>query len=201
MNNGTSTSPASEVLQSGEWEITGYSADVTNAGNKHYATIKVNKEGSPLKDQTFNLYYTITPLTITSADVTLQEKVVLDKSFTKASEYELPVTVIAKSNDRKTTIATLTSSDYTVNYKFMNGKKAGSNTPGHKIYATVTITNPNFVGTLGKKKDVVTSEKGTELVSGLLNDSNIVMNKTSYVYTGGKITPDFKVMVGTLDLE
>ena len=124
VNNGTSTSPASEVLQSGEWEITGYSADVTNAGNKHYATIKVNKEGSPLKDQTFNLYYTITPLTITSADVTLQEKVVLDKSFTKASEYELPVTVIAKSNDRKTTIATLTSSDYTVNYKFMNGKKA-----------------------------------------------------------------------------
>ncbi|MDB6460945.1 MULTISPECIES: hypothetical protein [Blautia] len=201
VNNGTSTSPASEVLQSGEWEITGYSADVTNAGNKHYATIKVNKEGSPLKDQTFNLYYTITPLTITSADVTLQEKVVLDKSFTKASEYELPVTVIAKSNDRKTTIATLTSSDYTVNYKFMNGKKAGSNTPGHKIYATVTITNPNFVGTLGKKKDVVTSEKGTELVSGLLNDSNIVMNKTSYVYTGGKITPDFKVMVGTLELE
>ena len=27
------------------------------------------------------------------------------------------------------------------------------------------------------------------------------MNKTSYVYTGGKITPDFKVMVGTLELE
>ena len=195
------TSTAVEPLQKGEWEITGYSSDVTNAGDKHYVTIKVNKDNSPLKDQTFNLYYTITPLNILTDDVTLQEKVVLDKSFTKASEYELPVNVIAKSADRKTTVATLTSSDYTVSYKFMNGNNVGSNTPGHKIYATVTITNPNFVGTLGNKKSVVTSKKGTELVSGLLNDSNIVMNKTSYVYTGGKITPDFKVMVGTLELE
>ena len=70
-SNGSATSTASETLQSGEWEITGYSSDVTNAGDKHYATIKVNKTGSPLKDQTFNLYYTITPLTITAADVTL----------------------------------------------------------------------------------------------------------------------------------
>jgi len=96
-SNGSATSTASETLQSGEWEITGYSSDVTNAGDKHYATIKVNKTGSPLKDQTFNLYYTITPLTITAADVTLQEKVILDKSYSKASEYALPVTVVAKT--------------------------------------------------------------------------------------------------------
>ena len=200
-SNGSATSTASETLQSGEWEITGYSSDVTNAGDKHYATIKVNKTGSPLKDQTFNLYYTITPLTITAADVTLQEKVILDKSYSKASEYALPVTVVAKSKDRKATIATLSSSDYTVDYKFMNGSAAGKNTVGHQIFATVTITNPNFVGNLNAKKLVVTSEKGTKLVSGLLDDSNIVMNKSSYVYTGGKIAPDFKVMIGTLELE
>ena len=43
--------------------------------------------------------------------------------------------------------------------------------------------------------------KKTKIKAPVLTNASVVLTQDSYTYTGGKITPSFKVMDGTLELQ
>ena len=181
------------VYQSDAWEIVDYK-DNKDAGT---ATAIVKTKEGDFANRQFAISFTITPLQVEAKNVAVPKNVVYDKSIKAASEYGLPVSVKATSRTGKSTSIDLTDKDFSVAYDYVETSK---NRIGNTIQAVVTVTNKNYI-TTGLKRESVSAEKTTKIVGGILEDSFIKLNKTSYVYTGGKITPDFKVMNDTLELE
>ena len=95
---------------------------------------------------------------------------------------------------------TLTDSDYTVNYKWENDND--TNAVGTKIVTSITITNPNYIYGLDsndiKLTHKVTASTKTEITAKQLSDSMVVINPSSYTYTGGKIIPTYAVIDGAI---
>ena len=80
------------------------------------------------------------------------------------------------------------------------------NVIGNSITSVITITNKNYIyGTADGK--TYTVQKGssnfvgeTKIVAKKLTDSMVVVNPSSYVYTGGKIVPTYSVVDGAIAL-
>ena len=205
-------------LDPSEYEITGYSNNI-NATAKYerdstsgkmvakptaYATIKT-AEGSTFGGKTANIAFLITPLTVT--DVTVPNSVAINKTYTKAEEYKVPVTVIAKDATGKKVVKTLDAADYKVDYEFVDDdinsatKGTAKNELHDKIRATVTVTNPNYIeGTTDGKTFAPTTKPESTIVAKKLTDAMVVVTPSTYTYTGGKITPVYTVVDGAIVL-
>ena len=207
----------SEVLQTSEWEITGYTnntnATTYNADGSVKNTAKANIKilSGKYQGETKTLDFTITPLTVTAADITVPSTVSYNKAYTEAKEYKLPVKVVAKNSAGKV-VKTLDAADYTVTYSFKDGdpnydadgkpseNSEAKNEINDKIAYSVKITNTNFVKG-GDKFDLTnTAAKMTTIKAKALADSMVSVNPSSYVYTGGTIVPSYVVMDGPLVL-
>ena len=204
-------------LDPSEYEITGYSNNI-NATAKYekdasdnmvaqptaYATIKT-AEGSTFGGKTANIAFLITPLIVT--DVTTPDSVAINKTYTKAEEYKVPVTVIAKDSTGKKVVKTLDAADYKVDYEFVDDntlsatKGTAKNELYDKIKATVTVTNPNYIsGTTDGKTVVPVTKPESVIVAKKLTDAMVVVTPSTYTYTGGKITPTYAVVDGAIVL-
>ena len=207
-------------LQKGEWEIVGYSnnteastygwAGVSSApyNYTHRASvqIKVTQSGT-FYGKTCSLYFNIAPLKVTGDTITVPKTTSYDKANKKASDYKLDVTVKAKDSNGKTVAVPVTA--YTTTSKFVdaNGKDA-ENGLDTQIQTTVVLKDHNYIyvdktndyDTNGKTQSVKAG-KTTTIKAPVLTNASVVLTQDSYTYTGGKITPSFKVMDGTLELQ
>ena len=219
---GTATSPAKTVtLQKGEWEIVGYSNNIeaSTYGNtsatvapysyKKYASvqIKVTQSGT-FYGKTCSLNFEIAPLKVSSDTITVPKTTSYDKANRKASDYKLDVTVNAKDSNNKT--ITVPASAYTTTAKFLDStnQETDENAKENTIETTVVLKDHNYIyvdsnkdyDSNGKTQSVV-ADKKTTIKAPLLTNASVVLTQDSYTYTGGKITPSFKVMDGTLELQ
>ena len=207
-------------LQKGEWEIVGYSnnTEASTYGNAGVSSapynytrrasvqIKVTQSGT-FYGKTCNLYFDIAPLKVTGDTITVPKTTSYDKSNKKASDYKLDVTVKAKDSNGKTVAVPVTA--YTTTSKFVdaNGKDA-ENGLDTQIQTTVVLKDHNYIyvdktndyDTNGKTQSVKAG-KTTTIKAPVLTNASVVLTQDSYTYTGGKITPSFKVMDGTLELQ
>ena len=126
-----------------------------------------------------------------------------NESYKNASDYKVALTVVAKDREGKKVQKTLAADDFTVKYDW---EKAEGNVKHNNILSTVTITNKNYIygTTNGKTYTVKATGKdytgATEIVAKKLTDSMVVVNPSSYTYTGGKITPNYAVIDGVVVL-
>ena len=213
----------SKTLNTDAYEITGYTNNI-NATTKYdtvkgklvpaadaYVNIKITS--GTYKDQVVAVPFTITPLEVKSSYITIPEDVSINKAYTKASEYNIPVTVIAKDSTGKKVEKTLSADDFTVKYDFVTSAGAeGQNNLDNYIRATVTIKNPNYIlGTsngktveIAKGNDKNTSalkiKEWTKIVARKLTDTMVTVNPSTYTYTGGKIVPTYSVVDGAIVL-
>ena len=208
-----------ETLKDDEWEITGYSNNVNaskyNASGEAttfgYVEIKV-KGDSSYANQTYKVPFEIQPLLVTEDTVTVPKTISYNKgySLTDASDYKVPVVVVAKDATGKI-VKTLTSDDYSIKYEYKNAnnKNGARNEIGDTIQATVTIKNDNYKGFTTKKVNnqtttvqnvKVQASKTTEITAKALADSMIKVEPSSYTYTGGNIIPEFYVADGVVVL-
>ena len=209
-----------ETLKDDEWEITGYSNNVNaskyDANGKAttfgYVEIKV-KGDSSYANQTYKVPFEIQPLLVTRDTITVPKTISYNKGYssTDASDYKVPVVVVAKDATGKI-VKTLTADDYTVKYEYVNAnnKNGATNEIGDKIQATVTIKNDNYKGFTtvkdGKGQDktvqnvTVSATNSTEITAKALADSMIKVEPSSYTYTGGNIIPEFYVADGVVVL-
>ena len=212
----------SEELGSDAYEITGYTNNV-NATKKYktkngslqpvataYVNIKITS--GTYKDQTASVAFLINPLEVTSEYVTVPKNISINKTYTKASDYKVPVTVVAKDHVTGTNshkiVKTLEASDYKVEYEFVDGgtKSATNGTAKNELHdyikTTVTITNTNYIfGTKnGKTVTDIVAKNNTEITAKQLTDSMVVVTPSTYTYTGGKITPTYAVIDGAIAL-
>ena len=220
---GTLTSPAKTVtLQKGEWEIVGYSNNIeaSTYGNtsataapysyKKYASvqIKVTQSGT-FYGKTCSLNFEIAPLKVSSDTITVPKTTSFDKANRKASDYKLDVTVNAKDSNNKT--ITVPASAYTTTAKFLDAttkQETDENAKENIIETTVVLKDHNYIyvdsskdyDSNGKTQSVV-ADKKTTIKAPVLTNASVVLTQDSYTYTGGKITPSFKVMDGTLELQ
>ena len=207
-------------LQKGEWEIVGYSnnTEASTYGNAGVSSapynytrrasvqIKVTQSGT-FYGKTCNLYFNIAPLKVTGDTITVPKTTSYDKANKKASDYKLDVTVKAKDSNGKTVAVPVTA--YTTTSKFVdaNGKDA-ENGLDTQIQTTVVLKDHNYIyvdktndyDTNGKTQSVKAG-KTTTIKAPVLTNASVVLTQDSYTYTGGKITPSFKVMDGTLELQ
>ena len=206
------------TLQKGEWEIVGYSnnTEASTYGSttatqapysyKKYASvqIKVTQSGT-FYGKTCNLYFEIAPLRVSSDTINVPKTTSYDKSNKNASDYKLDVTVNAKDSNGKT--VAVPASAYTTTSKFVKADGSdGENTIDDKIQTTVVLKNHNYIygnyDENGKTQSVpVSVSKATTIKAPVLTNASVVLTQDSYTYTGGKITPSFKVMDGTLELQ
>ncbi len=209
-----------ETLKDDEWEITGYSNNINaskyDANGKAttfgYVEIKV-KGDSSYANQTYKVPFEIQPLLVTGDTITVPKTISYNKGYssTDASDYKVPVVVVAKDATGKI-VKTLTADDYTVKYEYVNAnnKNGATNEIGDKIQATVTIKNDNYKGFTtvkdgnGQDKTVqnvtVSATNSTEITAKALADSMIKVEPSSYTYTGGNIIPEFYVADGVVVL-
>ena len=210
----------SEKIGTDAYEITGYTNNV-NATKKYaadgktplpsaYVNIKITS--GTYKDQTASVAFLINPLEVTSEYVTVQKNISINNTYTKASEYQVPVTVVAKDHVTGTAshkiVKTLDAADYKVEYKFVDGgaNSASAGTATNELHdyirTTVTITNTNYIyGTKnGKTIDNLNAKNDTEITAKQLTDSMVVVTPSTYTYTGGKITPNYAVIDGAIAL-
>ena len=205
-----------EKLDPNAYEITGYTNN-TNASEllntataagakdeyraKAYANIKITS--GTYKDQTAAIPFTIEPLKVAASYITVPKDVAFNESYKNASDYKVALTVVAKDKDGKKVQKTLTADDFTVKYDW---EKTEGNVKHNNILSTVTITNKNYIygTTNGKTYTVKATGKdytgATEIVAKKLTDSMVVVNPSSYTYTGGKITPNYAVIDGAIVL-
>jgi len=206
------------TLQKGEWEIVGYSnnTEASTYGSttatqapysyKKYASvqIKVTQSGT-FYGKTCNLYFEIAPLRVSSDTINVPKTTSYDKSNKNASDYKLDVTVNAKDSNDKT--VAVPASAYTTTSKFVKADGSdGENTIDDKIQTTVVLKDHNYIygnyDENGKTQSVpVSVSKATTIKAPVLTNASVVLTQDSYTYTGGKITPSFKVMDGTLELQ
>ena len=209
-----------ETLKDDEWEITGYSNNINaskyDANGKAttfgYVEIKV-KGDSSYANQTYKVPFEIQPLLVTGDTITVPKTISYNKGYssTDASDYKVPVVVVAKDATGKI-VKTLTADDYTVKYEYVNANKknGATNEIGDKIQATVTIKNDNYKGFTtvkdnnGQNKTVqnvkVPATNSTEITAKALADNMIKVEPSSYTYTGGNIIPEFYVVDGAIIL-
>ena len=185
-------------IDTNNYEIIDWSNNI-NASDDAYVTVKV-LDGD-FKDKTFNLPFTIKPLEISQDTVTVPETISYDKSYTTANEYKVPLIVTADSPD-KTIVKGLSENDFTVEYKFVDGKDSDTvgtakNEIHDEIQATITVTNTNYVTDNKADSKTITLDDKTEIVAKALTDSMVKVNPSSYTYTGAAITPDYYVIDGT----
>ena len=113
-----------------------------------YVEIKV-KGDSSYANQTYKVPFEIQPLLVTGDTITVPKTISYNKGYssTDASDYKVPVVVVAKDATGKI-VKTLTADDYTVKYEYVNANKknGATNEIGDKIQATVTIKNDNYKG-------------------------------------------------------
>ena len=214
-----STSPdntTTEKLDPNAYEITGYTNNTnaselvnTNATDPTknsyrttaYANIKITS--GTYKDQTAAIPFIIEPLKVEASYITVPKDVSFNESYKNASDYKVALTVVAKDREGKKVQKTLAADDFTVKYDW---EKAEGNVKHNNILSTVTITNKNYIygTTNGKTYTVKATGKdytgATEIVAKKLTDSMVVVNPSSYTYTGGKITPNYAVIDGVVVL-
>ena len=205
-----------EKLDPNAYEITGYTNN-TNASEllntataagakdeyraKAYANIKITS--GTYKDQTAAIPFTIEPLKVAASYITVPKNVAFNESYKNASDYKVTLTVVAKDREGKKVQKTLAADDFTVKYDW---EKTEGNVKHNNILSTVTITNKNYIygTTNGKTYTVKATGKdytgATEIVAKKLTDSMVVVNPSSYTYTGGKITPNYAVIDGVIVL-
>ena len=183
-----------DKLEAGDWKIVGYSNNVNAYDaetNPTHAWVKIEILDSTYAGQTVNVAFDIEKLAIKEASA--PKTISYNKTFTDAEEYQVPVTVIAEDSKKSYEI-TLDESDYKVTYAYKT--TADGNKVGNEITSTVTILNDNFT-----KNDVTSvAANDTEIVAKALTDAMIQVNPSSYTYTGGKITPEFEVIDGSIVL-
>lgn len=198
------------------YEITGYTNNTnaselvnTNATDPTknsyrttaYANIKITS--GTYKDQTAAIPFIIEPLKVEASYITVPKDVSFNESYKNASDYKVALTVVAKDREGKKVQKTLAADDFTVKYDW---EKAEGNVKHNNILSTVTITNKNYIygTTNGKTYTVKATGKNytgaTEIVAKKLTDSMVVVNPSSYTYTGGKITPNYAVIDGAIVL-
>ena len=205
-----------EKLDPNAYEIIGYTNN-TNASEllntataagakdeyraKAYANIKITS--GTYKDQTVAIPFIIEPLKVEASYITVPKDVAFNESYKNASDYKVTLTVVAKDREGKKVQKTLTADDFTVKYDW---EKTEGNVKHNNILSTVTITNKNYIygTTNGKTYTVKATGKdytgATEIVAKKLTDSMVVVNPSSYTYTGGKITPNYAVIDGAIVL-
>ena len=204
-----------EQLPPESYEIIGYSNNVNactyNSSNvlKKEALVNIKINEGNFANTTCSLGFTIKPLTVTAKDITVPASISINKRYTKASEYQVPVTVVAKNTNGKT-VKTLSTDDYTVKYDFVTSTAAeGQNDFDNYIRATVTVKNTNYIlGTSDGKTVTITKGAGattptnewTKIVAKKLTDSMVVVTPSTYTYTGGTITPTYAVIDGSIVL-
>ena len=199
------------TIQKAHYEIVSYDKNTNAAtyddeGNvltQSDVVVKILPGAGSFENETFTVHFEIQPLTVSDATVTVPKTISYNSNYTKAEEYKVPLIVTAKDSTGKI-VKGLTENDFTVKYEFVDGTNKPENNVAQnelhdKIKATLTITNPNFVGPKGKVKSVVLTDT-TEIVAKALTDSMIQINPSSYTYTGGNIIPEFVVLDGALVL-
>ena len=197
------------TLDTDAYEITGYSNNVnastiydSNYKPQANATVNIKITKGVYEGKTCSVKFTIMPLEVLPKYITVAKTTSINKSYTTAAEYKLPVTVVAKDETGKKVAKTLTASDYTVDYKWE--QDGATNAVGTEIKTTVTITNPNYI--LGTNKDdigkthKVEAGNTTKITAKQLTDAMVVVNPSSYTYTGGKIVPNYAVLDGAIAL-
>ena len=191
------------------YEITGYTNNV-NATTKYesvssklqpkadaYVNIKIT-DGT-YKGQVASVPFLIKPLEVKATYITVPEDVSINDTYTKASEYNVPVTVVAKDETGKKVEKTLSADDFTVKYDFTNA--AYGNKLNNNIRATVTVTNKNYIlNTTNAKTVTVVANRFTKIVARKLTDAMVTINPSTYTYTGGKIVPSYAVVDGAVVL-
>ena len=202
----------SDSLQSGEWEIVGYSNNInanvydeegTDSNHlvgavgtpvKSQATVNIKLTGKSYSGQVISVPFNILPLKVTEADIQVPSTISYNKGYKDAGDYKVPVTVVAKAPNGKNT-KTLDAKDFTVKYAYESGKNNAFDT---EIVTKVTVTNTNYIldSADATKSAEITATAKTKIVAKALTDSMVVANPATYTYTGGKITPTYYVMDG-----
>ena len=200
-----------------QYEITGYSNNVNASKYKDNtatldkkAVVNIKITGGTFENKTCTVKFGITPLKVDNTYVTMASDISYNKGYTTGDEYKPAVTVVAKdvATSGKKVEKTLSADDYTVKYEIVNANgNSADNLIGNYIKATVTITNSNYIYRDTQKGSVVvynvaspTSTKWTKIVAKKLTDSMVVVNPSSYTYTGGKIEPNYSVVDGAIVL-
>ena len=202
-----------EELQDNQYDIVGYSNNVNaskyndsgKATTWGYVEIKIKGESSH-SGQTYKIPFEIQPLTVSTESVTVPKTVTYNKGYsdTNAGDYNVQLVVTAKDKTGKI-VKGLSTDDYTVKYEYVDGgaKSATNGTAKNelhdKIKATITVKNSNFVGEEGKIIEIPMTQF-TEIVEKAITSDMIKINPSSYVYTGGNITPTYTVLDGAIAL-
>ena len=204
------------IIDTSAYEITGYSNNI-NASKYYDGTSTLNKKAvvnikitsGTYENKTCAVTFGITPLKVDNTYVTMASEVSYNKGYTTGAEYKPSVTVVAKDTTGKKIEKTLSADDYTVKYDIVNQSgSSASNNIGNYIKATVTVTNSNYIYKETKNNTVttynvaspLTYEKWTKIVAKKLTDAMVVVNPSSYTYTGGKIEPTYSVVDGAIVL-
>ena len=133
--------------------------------------------------------FEITPANVSDDTVSVAAKVVYNPVYTKASQYAPSVVVKAYNTAKPAKEFILEEGkDFTVSYSFTDGE----NGLDKRITSNIRITNPNFRG--NEKRVVKTG--ATVISKKQFGDLNIVLNQSSYTYTGGVIIPDITITDG-----
>ena len=201
----TDTTVDTETLRNDQWTITGYEKN-TDAGTA-YAIVKIGGN-STYANQTVKVPFTIKPLIVSEATVTVPKTITYNKGYSAASDYQVPLVVTAKDPSGKI-VKGLSSADYTIAYEYTDPStvtdaitKAGTHNVKHnKIKATVTILNKNFIASNDTLVlPIADTAKHTEIVAKALNNDMIKLTPDTYTYTGGNIIPEFYVTDGAFVL-
>ena len=202
-------------FQSDQWEFTGnytnnvnaatYNEDGTIIKTLAYAEVKILGNNS-YTGQTVQVPFEILPLTVTESSVTVPKTITYNQGYAEAKDYNVQLVVTAKDTTGKI-VKGLSADDYTVKYEYVDGTNTPENTVAQNelhdyIKATITVKNPNFAGTRGKVVEIPmkTKEKWSEIVEKAITGDMIKINPSSYVYTGGNITPTYTVLDGAIAL-
>ena len=208
-----------EKLDPNAYEITGYTnntnaSELTNTNNvdpkkntyRTTALANIKITSGTYKDQTAAIPFIIEPLKVEASYITVPKDVSFNESYKNASDYKVALTVVAKDREGKKVQKTLAADDFTVKYDWENADGKTGNVKHNNILSTVTITNKNYIyGTTDSKTYTVKATGknytgATEIVAKKLTDSMVVVNPSSYTYTGGKITPNYAVIDGVIVL-
>ena len=208
-----------EELQDNQYDIVGYSNNVNaskydenhKATTWGYVEIKI-KGTSSHSGQTYKIPFEIQPLTVSMESVTVPKTVTYNKGYGEAKDYNVQLVVTAKDKTGKI-VKGLSADDYTVKYEYIDNATGsathptpssteGTNELHDYIKATITVKNPNFVGEEGKTVEIpmTAKEKWSEIVEKAITSDMIKINPSSYVYTGGNITPTYTVLDGAIAL-
>ena len=206
-------------FQSDQWEFTGnytnnvnaatYNEDGTIIKTLAYAEVKILGNNS-YTGQTVQVPFEILPLTVTESSVTVPKTITYNQGYGEAKDYNVQLVVTAKDATGKI-VKGLSADDYTVKYEYIDGLNSdnhpkagteGTNELHDYIKATITVKNPNFAGAKGQvvKIPMTTKEKWSEIVEKAITGDMIKINPSSYVYTGGNITPTYTVLDGAIAL-